>query len=658
MCQKDDEDAPAEKPEGFWKEFFLLRPDRASLRRMLDETPVGDLLHLSTQTRQLFIKAVQALRRPYGVGDLHALDTLSTFMTCVLAKRYTNPSSDIIEVLAGLDQIDTVFGDFVAALEGLIRNGRGPGVECCPHGVGHAQDKRQPADGQEPQQQQQQRKGKSNCTYTADLQQRAVELALAVSSGAYQTSLLTYFIQRDLFPAIISCIQSQSSLETSGDETRITRPFMLLGLLANYNKFEFQNPYQMRLNDFVNERVIKDIVKGVGKTCQKLRDQYIDVQEDLPEGWTLANTLNKIGLGAIAPGGKPPPKPVYDADTAKRMFAELPGEEAAVLLATYDFSHANKLFSLELVTGAPRSEKGEDSPFANFISLTSYLLQHAHLSQRTTLYCHLNLMVFRLLIEDPVLCKRMCSDESKVPVRLCRQRSPYLPLVRSERVIATAVMDTMIDAINHNLRRRLDVGLYTLCVGILLRIISYMSRSRTRLQYHWADLFRSLLSLIRFLTTYASDLKGLSHINTLLDHVVNLLALGLSAGETFLPTPAAYDDLFYKVVETGEVLVKFRDTYGLANRASNSIDTLVSVSVHYKEMLGTDGSKAVKGKRTGGQLTSLQVAEVIKQGYETLSIQAKEGLDSWEKYREADERTLLKKMGRQAVGDVGALISR
>lgn len=213
----------------------------------------------------------------------------------------------------------------------------------------------------------------------------------------------------------------------------------------------------------------------------------------------------------------------------------------------------------------------------------------------------------------------------------------------------------MVDAINHNLRRRLDVGLYTLCVGILLRIISYMSRSRIRLQYHWAELFRSLLSLIRFLDKYSSDLQGLSHINTLLDHVVNLLALGLSAGETFLPTPAAYDDLFYKVVETGEILVKFRSTYSLANRPSNSIDTLVSVSTHYKEMLNGNGGKAL-AKRTGGQLTSLQVAEVIKQGYETLSIQAKEGLDSWEKYREADDRTLLKKMAREAVGDVRGLV--
>jgi len=223
-------------------------------------------------------------------------------------------------------------------------------------------------------------------------------------------------------------------------------------------------------------------------------------------------------------------------------------------------------------------------------------------------------------------------------------------------VLATAVMDTMVDALTHNLRRRLDVGLYTLCVGILLRIISYMSRTRTRLQYHWHELFRSLLSLIRFLTSYAADLKNLPHIDTLLDHVVNLIALGLSAGETFLPTPVAYDDLFYKVVESGEVLVKFRDTYGLAKRNSNSIETLVQVSQHYKEML-VDGKAGGGGPKKASQLTSLQVFEVIKQGYETLSIQAKEGLDSWEKYREADERTLLKKMARAAVADVRAMVA-
>ena len=321
-----------------------------------------------------------------------------------------------------------------------------------------------------------------------------------------------------------------------------------------------------------------------------------------------------------------------------------------MLLATYDFVHANKLFCFNFVS-LP-AEKGAESPISSHLSLTSYLLQHAHSSLRTTLYSHLNLLILRLLIEDQVLCKRICSDESKVAVRLCRQRQPYLPLVRGDRILAISILDAMIDGINHNLRRRLDVGLYILCVGIILRIISHLSRSRTRLNYHWSELFRSLLSLIRFLTTYTADLKGLTNVDTLLDNVVNLIALSLSAGEAFLPSPAAYDDLFYKLVETGEILVKFRDNYGLQKRSTSSIDTLISVSTHYNQLLA-GGAAGRRGKN----LTSIQVAGVIKQGYETLSIQAKEGLDSWDKYREADERVFLKKMARTVVGDVKTLVS-
>lgn len=47
---------------------------------------------------------------------------------------------------------------------------------------------------------------------------------------------------------------------------------------------------------------------------------------------------------------------------------------------------------------------------------------------------------------------------------------------------------------------------------------------------------------------------------------------------------------------------------------------------------------------------------MIKKGYETLSIQSKEGLDRWEKFREADGRTVLKKIARVAVEDVRKLL--
>lgn len=50
--------------------------------------------------------------------------TLTVFLVGVLAKRYTNPSSDIITVLAGLDEVDTVFSDFAHAVGVAIRTGR------------------------------------------------------------------------------------------------------------------------------------------------------------------------------------------------------------------------------------------------------------------------------------------------------------------------------------------------------------------------------------------------------------------------------------------------------------------------------------------------------------------------------------------------------
>jgi hypothetical protein len=49
---------------------------------------------------------------------------LTVFFAVVLAKKYTNPSADIIEVLAGLDNVDTVFTELVTCLDQVIKDGR------------------------------------------------------------------------------------------------------------------------------------------------------------------------------------------------------------------------------------------------------------------------------------------------------------------------------------------------------------------------------------------------------------------------------------------------------------------------------------------------------------------------------------------------------
>ena len=75
----------------------------------------------------------------------------------------------------------------------------------------------------------------------------------------------------------------------------------MLGLLANYNKFEFRNPYGLRLEDYVNEGGVMKIVQGLGVASSKSRDHYAAIQEDVVEGWTLGNTLAYISFGVLAP---------------------------------------------------------------------------------------------------------------------------------------------------------------------------------------------------------------------------------------------------------------------------------------------------------------------------------------------------------------------
>lgn len=131
--------------------------------------------------------------------------------------------------------------------------------------------------------------------------------------------------------------------------------------------------------------------------------------------------------------------------------------EAASLIAAYDFVLANKIFCIDLVQ--PYTEnKQQTTNLASFLSLCSYLYQHSHRSPRVASYAHLTLLTLQLLVEDAAIAKRLA--ETTCAVRLCRQRQPFLPLVRTERTLAANVLDIMIDSINHNLRRKLDIDLY------------------------------------------------------------------------------------------------------------------------------------------------------------------------------------------------------
>ncbi|KAB8346236.1 hypothetical protein FH972_023281 [Carpinus fangiana] len=503
--------------------------------------------------------------------------------------------------LAGLDDIDTVFPDFVHALDAAIRAGR-----------------------------------------TIQVRHKAVRATLAVVAGAYQTGLLSYFINRDLFPSLV---------QDTEDQKLLLGPFVLLGMLVNYNKFEFQNPYQLRVADYINDNVMKKLGNGLEQVFVTSRNQYLVLQPDQDEPWSVGSAFSYLSLGLYKTTSTVTPTIPMDEEQVKSALAELPPLEMAALLPLYDFINANKHFCIVFATSRADDRTSEAS-FASFLSLSSYTLHNAHRSNRAAMYSCLTLLILRIMVEDPAVAKALCSPENAVSVRLCRQRQPLLPIVHGERAPAAVLLDVAADGVNHNLRRRLDTQLYVLLLGLQLRLITYLGRSRTRLSYHWAELWRSLLSFVRFMNQYADTLKALPDIDQVAALLTRVLALSLSTGENFLPDAKSYDDLFYKVFESGNVLVKFRDAFGIARGAgAGGISVLINVSRHYSALLEEQKGKGNKN------ISPREVTKLIKQGYDSLSIQSTEGLDHWDIYREADYRNLMKRLTRTVVQDGRGLLT-
>ena len=267
------------------------------------------------------------------------------------------------------------------------------------------------------------------------------------------------------------------------------------------------------------------------------------------------------------------------------------------------------------------------------------------------MYAQLSIIILWIVLENKTNARYLTYYTAHV--RLCRQRPPYLPpSPKEESVYAAVIIDILLDGINHNLRKRLDTVFYKHSLVVLSRILRCLSEERVKLAYHWSELWRSLLSFVRFLTTYAEDLNSLPGTSDVVQTLVDLLTLALNTGESFLPDSASYDDLFYKLVESGEALTNLRTAYNLAKPDERtSINTLIGVSEHYRDMI----DEHHKGKSTN--LSPAEVAKIIKMGYETLSIETREGLEIGKPFREADVKSLIKKVTRVAVADAAQLVS-
>ena len=122
--------------------------------------------------------------------------------------------------------------------------------------------------------------------------------------------------------------------------------------------------------------------------------------------------------------------------------------------------------------------------------------------------------------------------------------------------------------------------LYELALGVVLRVLCHQKRCRLRLTMcPWRDLWAALIALLKFLHGSDTSLIRKFDVFALATHAVNILNLFITFGDTFLPSPQSYDDLYYEIIRMYHV---FDNLHAMG---TTTVNTTTSITKFYHKKI-------------------------------------------------------------------------
>ena len=423
-------DATFVPSEGFWREFFMLPCSTFTLSNILRSKSATDFLLLQDICRELFSNCISYMQIDKSLDiRVNACQTLVCALGQVLSRKYTNYSSDVITILAGFENVDYIFLELVNLLDLLLKSN-------------------------EP----------------INLRNAALHILCTIVACTYHSIIISYFVNHSLFLSLLHFVSHDAA------EADAHAAITCLGILCNYQKFESSNPYEAEILNCSDEQAMLRVLHSTSEVCKGCVEDYVAVKNDLLES-KLTSVLNYVGLGKMGSAPSPPRIQV------PLSFDRLPCERASVLLSFYEFVLYNSTFHMLLCGTAV-------DHLLSFLSFASYLFTHQHRSLRASSYAYLSLLTLNNFISDPQVCQALCIREGEA--RICRQVPPILPISKDTRKVILVLFDVILCGISHNLRKKLDVRFYIVSIDILSRLIHHLSNTKTRIVYHWEEVWKAL----------------------------------------------------------------------------------------------------------------------------------------------------------------------
>ncbi|KDE09136.1 hypothetical protein MVLG_00850 [Microbotryum lychnidis-dioicae p1A1 Lamole] len=573
----------------YFNELFCLTPNPDTIEQALEALSVQDLLgEYKDNITYLFTHATRTLRETQTDHIIRSniTETLIPFLRNLLSRRYHNFSYDTINLLAGsLAHSDTVFTNLVSAIDHTL------------------QDR----------------------NLATPLRHRTLQLALVLVASIDQGSINAYFLRRDLFSTLVQFMTEDATcqfsfesalllgllanyrqhearnpyrvrIEDMVEETVMARVIEVVQVVCqqardSYTHIADDAPasfvasitsliFSFKVPDFFKQGLVFSLPpppllnratskaslrseSSATPAAKPKADGKVPVEAEGESKPTDVATKNSRTTPAATPDlvvSSAPSTAISKEKKEENQFKAMPNEVLVILLPFFDLIHLNKSFCAFVLADSP-SGKSPALP-STLISLCSYVLCHASVSSRARSYARLCLLLIMVLVEEGEGKLSKATDE----IWICRQRIPMLPRSTGKRPALAAMLDCCVIFLRHNLRQKLDVETFIVCLRLIQRILQQLKTERIRLAYDWVTVWRSILSLAGFVVSQIEILRLVStQTDDLISQIFILLSYAAYWGETLFPTSEDAALLFYELLHADETLKALSDLLGVSS---------------------------------------------------------------------------------------------
>lgn len=605
-----------------WDEIFLLKVNVTYLETLIDSKSADALLQIKHNVNEFTSRCCLALKQEHQIKILNALQTLCAVMQSLFRKKFNNFGYDVIDILLGFDNASDTMKSMLESVGNVLQG-----------------------------------------DYSVSLKNLSLKLLLIIATATdivSSNTLLEYFMLHDIFHTMAQILGDPSSRGEHGHEA-----ILLLCILINYRKNEIQNPYLLKMSILDDELALNGlglIISEILSVCN--RKFALKRKTEEPSGGFLTSITSFVGnmfVSTDTPGVALSSEndgillALYEAVLTNRSFFTVLGHIMSKDKDGTDGSTSTHV--IERTAPVPSSSTLEEETMdetqsgnlmATFLRFASISIQDSK-SEHGAHTSRLCFTILNCIVEDNYANAFLHDANMTFTVPIYKMNLYHRKVgleIPTSKPLASVLLDLMVEFVVTHMMKMFPIGLYRQCIGIIHRCLCYQKKCRIRLQYSWKHLWTGLMNLLKFITANESFLILKHNIFDLAVQIVNIFNLFITYGDTFLPSPGSYDELYYEIIRVHQI---FDNLYSLALRyissdatdLKNSATKLSSCLVNVRAIIHHFTPKIDAWSNDNGKvsLSEEEVLEVIRGNYETLTLKLMDGLDSYSKYSEHPSET-------------------